>query len=142
MQWPPVLEFLELYKREPTLLGGTPAIWHSEQVEGFTRPELGTAKSPLVALCTLPYKPEGFQDGLRGWSPVVAYAKSSEKGVLSYNVAKDVEHPNRITLVEAYESEEYLHGVHFKCAAVQQKLQEEEQLKAGEPDVVFLKHGA
>src|ERR1700712_5628447 len=103
MSWAPVVEFLETCKANPNLLAGAPEIWHSELQDYFTRPELGKAGSPLVVVAKLTYKPEKFTDAFEGWKPVVAHAKSEESGVLTYSVGKDVEHENRLTLVEAYE---------------------------------------
>jgi quinol monooxygenase YgiN len=142
MSWPPVLEFLELWKSEPNMLQGAPEIWHSHEIEAFSRPKLGEHKSPFVVLAKLNYQSGSLEDAVQGWKPVVAYAQAKERGVLTYTLGKDMEHQNRITLVEAYESEQYLREVHFKSAPVQQKLQEEEHLRVGEPDVVFLKHVA
>lgn len=139
MKWPPVLEFLE---KAPELMGGAPEIWHSQQQKLFTRPELKVQENPFVLLAKLSYKPDKFAEGLEGWKPVVTATEQNETGVLSYSVGKDVEHENRLTLVEAYESEKYLQDVHFKSKAVQRKLQEEDELRSAEPEVVFLKHVA
>jgi len=133
MKWDAVQEFMEQYKTDPDLQGGDPEIWHSNQVELFTRPELANAKHEniFVVLAKLSYKPETFTEGLEGWKQVVANAKSKEAGTLSYSVGKDIEHENRLTLVEAYESEKYLKEVHFN-------MKQEEKLRAG-PDLVILK---
>jgi len=139
MKWDTVKEFMETYKTDPDLHGGEPEIWHSNQVELFTRPELAKHENPFVLLAKVNYKPETFNEGLEGWKPVVANAKSKETGTLTYSVGKDVEHENRLTLVEAYESEKYLKEVHFAGAAVQEKMKQEEKLRAAESDVVFLK---
>ena len=82
-------------------------------------------------LAKLSYKPETFTEGLEGWKQVVANAKSKEAGTLAYSVGKDIEHENRLTLVEAYESEKNLKEVHFK-------MKQEEKLRS-EPDLVILK---
>jgi quinol monooxygenase YgiN len=142
MNWPPVLEFLTLFEKEPGLFDGAPEIWHSQQTYLFTRPELAGLDNPFVVLAKLNYTKEGFAEGLEGWAPIVAYGESKEKGVFTYSVGKDVEHENRLTLVEAYESEEYLMEVHFKSAPVQKKLQDEDRLRSAEPEVIFLKHVA
>jgi quinol monooxygenase YgiN len=142
MNWPPVQEFLKLFEAEPGLFGGPPEIWHSEQKHLFTRPELANYDSPFVVLAKLSYTPEGFAEALEGWEPVFSHAKSNEKGVLSYSVGKDVEHEDRLTLVEAYESEKYLMDVHFVCPPLSKKLEDEERLRSAEPEVIFLKHVA
>jgi quinol monooxygenase YgiN len=139
MSWPPVREFLELFEKEPGLFDGAPEIWHSEQAYLFTRPELASHNNPFVVLAKLDYNPESFAEGLAGWEPIVTHGKLEEKGVLSYSVGKGVEHKNRLTLIEAYESEDYLMKVHIKSAALQKKLEEEDRLRAAEPEVVFLK---
>jgi quinol monooxygenase YgiN len=139
MKWPPVLEFLE---KAPELMGGAPEIWHSQQQRFFTRPELKQLENPFVLLAKVTYHPDKFAAGLEGWIPVVAATKQNEPGVLSYSIGKDVEHENRLTFVEAYENEKYLQNVHFKSKAVQQKLQEEDELRSAEPEMVLLKHVA
>jgi quinol monooxygenase YgiN len=142
MSWAPVAEFLKTMSSDPGMLGGAPEIWHSNQQLHFTRPELGNLNSPLILLAKLSYKPEKFEEALRGWAPVVESTKSKEPGVLTYSVGKDVEVENRLTLVEIYESKEYLSAVHMKGEALQRKIGEEETLRTVDPDIVFLKHVA
>lgn len=142
MSWPPVLEFLKTFETEPEIFGGAPEIWHSEQTLMFTRPELANYENPFVVLAKLNYNPESFAEGFKGWEPIVTYGEEQEHGILAYSVGKDVEHKNRLTLVEAYESEKYLMEVHMKSAPLARKLDEEDELRAADPDVVFLKHVA
>jgi len=68
------------------------------------------------------YKPETFNEALEGWKPVVANAKSMEMGTLTYSVGKDAECENRLTFVEADESEKYLKEVHLTSVATREKL--------------------
>ncbi|KAF2431271.1 hypothetical protein EJ08DRAFT_696657 [Tothia fuscella] len=142
MKWPPVLDFLQMCTDQPDLLAGAPEIWHSEQKNSFTRPELLKKENPFVLLAKLSYHPDRFAEGLEGWKPVVAHGEKNEPGVLAYSVGKDVEHENRLTLVEAYESEKYLKNVHFKSKPVQKKLHEEDELRSTEPEVVCLRQVA
>lgn len=142
MSWAPVLEFLEMCKSQPDLMKAAPEIWHSEEAASFTRPELGSQRDPLILLAKLSYKAGKIGEALDGWKPVVDYGRANESGVLTYTVAKGVEHEDRLTFVEVYEDERYLQEVHMNGLALQQKIKEEESLRDGDPDVVFLKHVA
>lgn len=142
MSWTPVLEFLEMCKAQPDLMSAAPEIWHSEEAASFIRPELGNQKDSLILLAKVSYKPGKIGEALEGWKPVVKHGQSNEPGVLTYAVAKGVEHEDRLTFVEVYENEKYLHEVHMQSPALQQKIKEDESLRVADPDVVFLKHVA
>lgn len=142
MDWPAVVEFLDMFQSSPGLLAGAPEIWHSSQQLYFTRPELGKATNPFIVLAKLVYEPEKFDEAFNGWKAPVAHTEANENGVLTYSIGKDVEYANRLTFAEVYESEKYLFDVHMKGAALQKKIQEEDSLRAGKPDIAFLKHVA
>lgn len=143
MQWAPVQEYLEAWKANPNRLKGPPMIWHSNHaVQGFTRDALATQKNPYVVLATLQYSSEGdAQKAISEWGPEVTTNEKEEQGTLSYAIGADVEHANRLTFVEAYESESYLKDVHMKSAGLT-KMMEAEKERKPEMKLWFLKHVA
>lgn len=140
MQWPPVLEFLESWKANPDRLSGPPQIWHSNHaVQGFTRDALATTADPYVVLATLQYGGEDHaKKAIDEWGPEVQVNSKEEPGTLSYAIGADVEHPNRLTFVEAYESESYLKDVHMKSKGLV-KMMEAEKERKPEMKLWFLK---
>jgi quinol monooxygenase YgiN len=139
MKWPPVTEYLEFWKATPDLLSGEAEIWYSNEVGGFTKPELAEKENPYVVLAKITYKPEEYQNAVDGWMSMMDYAQTEEPGWFTFLLGKDVNHPNRATLVEAYESEEYVKDFHFKNEFVLKRLQDDTALRSEELDFVFLK---
>jgi quinol monooxygenase YgiN len=140
MKWPPVLEFLEQWQADPGRLNGPPQIWHSTHaVQGFTRDAMKDAKDPYVLIATMQYSSEeDKKKAISEWGPEVQINSKEEPGTLSYAIGDDVENQNRLTFVEAYESEPYLKDVHMKSAGLVKMMKAEEERKP-ELKIWFLK---
>jgi quinol monooxygenase YgiN len=133
---------MEFWKTTPDLLNGEAEIWSSNEVGAFTKPELANQDDPYVVLAKITYKADHYETALQGWTSMMDYAQNKEPGWFTFLVGKDVNHPNRATLVEAYESKNYLNEFHFKNDFVLQRLKDDTALRSEELNCVFLKHVA
>jgi quinol monooxygenase YgiN len=144
MATPPVMAIMELFGAEPTLFSGPGEVIYSQPVAAFTRASIAEAADPYIVFATLDYKPGAAAEGLQGWKDVLEATEKNEPGTYAYMALRDngKDKGNRLRMLEAYESEQYLWDVHCKSDITADKLDHEERLKERDPSVVFLRRVA
>jgi quinol monooxygenase YgiN len=131
-----VLNVLEILKSRPEMLVAPSSIDFSNPIVGVTRPT--DAQDPFIVYAALDYKPDAFEEGVKGWKEVVAQTEKTEPQTLAYICLKDRDQENRIRMFEVYENEKVFE-THCRTESVGKKIKDEERLKAKDPNVVFLK---
>ena len=95
-------------------LAKNPEIHFLEVVEGLdlARPGLATHKDPVLLVTELEYRPGTAETILPHWKSVYEKTRDDESGALLWQLLKDPKDPNKLYVVHAYESRDYLINVH------------------------------
>jgi quinol monooxygenase YgiN len=114
-------------------LCGAPKIWELEPIDGysFTRPEVIKHVDPLLVFTELQYKPDTVSTTLPYWKAVFETTKNDELGALFWGLTKDPKEPDKLFVVHAYESQEYLMNVHAPSTAMQATLEHGKDIRIG-----------
>lgn len=106
------------------VLAAPPTVHQLEAIPGltFSRPTILTAKNPHIVVAELSYRPGYAEASLPYWKAVVQSSQNNEPGTLVYGICKDVKDPDKLFTVEAYESKDYLMGVHVKSQAISESI--------------------
>lgn len=144
MASPAVKELLRIFGSDPTLFAEPPAIYGLPTLlkpsASFVRSSLASLSDPYIIFANYEYKkdPGATSEAIKGWRDLVSYAGKSEEGTLTYTILDDKEN-GWVRTVEAYESEEYLKGVHVKSAAIEANQKQNGGLRTGVTEVWKLK---
>jgi len=95
-------------------------------------------EDPYILYASLDYKPEAFNEGVKGWKEVVSNTEKTEDFVPVYMCLKDNNIKNRVRRVEVY-NDKHSFDKHCATAILGEKMGDETRLKAKEPEVAFLK---
>ncbi|RFU28494.1 hypothetical protein B7463_g7829, partial [Scytalidium lignicola] len=95
-------------------LDSAPTIWELEHIDGFnfTRPEVTRHADPFVIFTEIDYKPDTGSSTLPYWKAVVEAGENDELGTLVYGICRDPKNADKLFVVHAYESRDYLMDVH------------------------------
>lgn len=92
--------------------------WELKPVEGitnFTRPQLTKHKDPFLAVTEVVYPDEDTAEkSIPYWSAVTDVSRRDEQGTLLYGIWRNPAANEKIYVVHAYESLQYLTDVHVK----------------------------
>jgi len=133
-----VASVLDLFRSKPQLLAEEGSVIFTTVAAGMTRPTVSTADDPLVVFATLDYKPDTFDEALKGWKDIVADTEKTEPKTHMYNCLKDSETENRVRMLEAYENMAAFEA-HCSTDILREKIVAEKSLIAKTPNVHFLK---
>lgn len=118
-----------------------PQVHMLEYIPGFrfTREAIATHPDPHVMFAMVDYIPSGVETAIPYWKAVVETGRDNEPGTLTYGVAKDPNTVNRLCLLEAYESPEYLKEVHVPSKAIEQSIANTKHLRTGLKHLIMKK---
>ena len=135
---PPVKALLEIFAADPALFAEPPAIYglpgKLQPAESFTRSRILGVQDPMIIFANFEYEADATSQAVKGWKDLVRHARDEEQGTLSYTVLEDVE-KGWVRTVEAYESREFLEGVHVKSAAVGENQRQNGAWRTGRKEV-------
>jgi quinol monooxygenase YgiN len=138
----PVGQLLKLFSSNPAIFSDAPAIYglptKLSPSTSFTRTSLGQIQDPLIIFANFGYKTGSVSQAIPGWIDMVKYIEGKEEGTLTYSVIAD-EEKGCIRTVEAYESVEFLEGVHVKSEAVAANQKQNGGMRTGKNDIYKLR---
>jgi quinol monooxygenase YgiN len=115
------------------LFGDAPTIHQLEFIDGFdfSRDSVNQAPDPHVLFADLGYQSGTVPQSLPYWKEVVETGRNDEPGTLMYGVLKDPASPDKLYVLEAYESAQYLADVHVPSKAIQDSVKNTKHLRTG-----------
>lgn len=121
-------------------LAGEPELFMLDQAQGldFIRPQVKTHPDPLLIVTDLGYKPDTAESTIPYWKAVFETTRDDEQGALLWQLAKDQKNPDRLLVVHAYESRDYLMSVHAISKALKESQAHGKEIQTG-IKVYFLK---
>jgi quinol monooxygenase YgiN len=131
-------QLVELITTPGVLASPLVSTW-SDIASCVSRPAGGKVNDEFIVWAKLDYHEEAFEEAVEGWGKVVSETEANEPEVGVYYCLKEREQPATVRMLEAYESEDFFWNVHCKSKVVVSKMEDEERLRVGEVDVVFLK---
>lgn len=138
MASPAVAELIKLFSSDSSFFSSAPAIYglpaHLSPTITFTCPSITKTSDPFLIFSNVEYKPGFVPHAILGWNALAKSAEKEEAGTLSYTVLAD-EEKGWIRTIEAYESEDFLYGTHFKSAAIAENQLQNGALRTGEKEV-------
>jgi quinol monooxygenase YgiN len=104
------------------ILAGEPEVFMLDKVQGFdfVRPEVKTHSDPLLLVTDIDYKPGTAESTIPYWKAVFETTRDEEQGALLWQLATDPNNPDRLLVVHAYESRDYLMSVHATGKALKE----------------------
>ena len=107
---------------ETGLLSKEPEVLLLDQLEGFElgRPEAATQADPVLVWTELQYKPGTAESILGHWKSVFETTRDDEQGALLWQLAKNPNDANKLYVVHAYVSRDFLLNVHATSKALKE----------------------
>ena len=137
---PPVVDLIALFG-QPGVLAGVPDVYNLTPSIDFARPELRSLsleKKPAMVMASFGFKASTLSHAVEGWRELIAYSEQNEPQTWGYTVMGDNQ-SNTLRTVEAYESWEFVKGVHLKSPAIKVNTEHNGNDRTGEMSVVELK---
>jgi quinol monooxygenase YgiN len=135
----PIISKLVELIMTPGVLASPIISTYTDIVASLSRPAGGLVNDEFVVWAELNYKEETIAEAEEGWTKVVKATEANEPQVGMYYCLRERERPTTVRMMEAYESEDFFWNVHCKSDVVVKRMEDEERLRVGEVDVVFLK---
>lgn len=132
MQTPGVQDMIKWSTAEK-VFGDAPTIHQLEFIDGFEFSRVGVdaTKDPHVLFADLSYQSGTVAQSLPYWKEVVETGRNDEPGTLVYGVLKNPANQDKLYVLEAYESKQYLADVHVPSRAIQESVKNTKHLRTG-----------
>jgi len=138
MNTPVVQAMVDYMTSEADILAAPPEVAYTTPLGKVTKPSVEGLDDPYILYASLDYKPETFDEGVKGWKEVVSNTEKTEDFVPVYMCLKDNNIENRVRMVEVY-NDKHAFDKHCATEILGKKMGNETRLKAREPEVAFLK---